>query len=157
MTKKDRWMPLRRGTYKGDEPPAAIAEYARREGITLEEARARLDKHAERSDIWLNDIYQVMRTDLGEGLIQLNIRRRDGKPIFRDWRHFQRIKNELVGEECEGVELYPAESRLTDTSNKYHIWCNADPKYRFPFGFEERDVEPESTGPERGLRQRRIP
>jgi hypothetical protein len=29
-------------------------------------------------------------------MVHLNIRRRDGGPIFRDWRHFQRIKNQLV-------------------------------------------------------------
>lgn len=39
-----------------------------------------------------------------------------------DWREFQRIKTELVGPEREAVELYPAESRLLDTSNEYHLW-----------------------------------
>jgi multidrug resistance efflux pump len=66
----------------------------------------------------------------------------------------QQIKNELVGEECEGIELYPAESRKVDTSNKYHMWCIADPAFRFPVGFRERDVvEHEVKGPS-GMRQR---
>lgn len=39
-----------------------------------------------------------------------------------DWRDFQRIKNELIGPEAEGLELYPAESRLLDPSNYYLLW-----------------------------------
>lgn len=61
-----------------------------------------------------------------------------------DWRDFQRIKNELVGPECEGVELFPAESRLVDTANQYHIWVIDSPAFRFPFGFSERLI----LGPE---------
>jgi hypothetical protein len=86
----------------------------------------------------------------------LNIRRRDGKPIFRDWRHFQWIKNELVGEECEGLELYPAESRLNDTSNKYHLFVFADPTYRIPFGMQDRDVIERDDAKKPGHRQRRM-
>src|SRR5690606_20517486 len=40
-----------------------------------------------------------------------------------DWREFQQLKNYLVGEEWEGVELYPAESRLVDPSNRFYLWC----------------------------------
>ncbi len=52
----------------------------------------------------------------------------------------QRIKNELVGEECEGVELYPAESRLVDSSNQFHMFVCKEPGTKFPFGFENRYV-----------------
>src|ERR1043165_2191444 len=44
------------------------------------------------------------------------------KTADHDWRDYQRIKNELVGPEAEGVELYPAESRLVDTSNQFHLY-----------------------------------
>ena len=71
--------------------------------------------------------------------IQLNIARHDGQPCT-SWRDFQRIKNELVGAECEGVELFPAESRLVDTSNEYHLWVKPDREYRFPMGFWRRMV-----------------
>ena len=67
---------------------------------------------------WINDIYQVAVHELGDKAVHLNIRRRDGGPILRDWRHFQLIKNQLIGEECEAVELYPAESRLVDTTEQ---------------------------------------
>jgi len=101
-------------------------------------------------EVWLNDLYQVV-IHRQQGMIHLNIRRVDGYP-GRDWRHFQQIKNELVGEEYEAVELYPAESRKADTANKYHLWVINDPSFRFPFGFTERQVcDEESDVP--GLRQ----
>lgn len=40
-----------------------------------------------------------------------------------DWREFQQLKNQLAGEEWEGLELYPAESRLRDVGNAYLLWC----------------------------------
>ena len=40
----------------------------------------------------------------------------------RDWREFQRIKNDLWGNETEAVELYPAESRKQDPSNAFFLW-----------------------------------
>jgi hypothetical protein len=118
-----------------------------------------LDEESRNTTYWINDLYLVARRVFpGSPIVQLNIRRRDGKPILRDWRHFQEIKNQLVGEECEGVELYPAESRLVDTSNKYHIWCHLDPKFRFPVGFDYRHVE--DANPKRnkvpGIRQRKL-
>jgi hypothetical protein len=73
--------------------------------------------------------------------IHLSIRRTD-RGAARDWRDMQRIKNELVGPEVEAVELYPAESRLVDAANQYHLWCF--PAFRFTFGFNQRDVQ----GPE---------
>jgi hypothetical protein len=40
-----------------------------------------------------------------------------------DWRDYQALKNFLVGEEWEAVELYPSESRLVDPSNRFYLWC----------------------------------
>ena len=54
-------------------------------------------------------------------LVWLSIRNNDRSPR-RDWRDFQRIKNEIVGAEVEMVELYPQESHKVDTSNQYHLW-----------------------------------
>ena len=68
----------------------------------------------------------------------LVIRRVDSEPV-RDWRHLQRIKNELCGPECEAVEIYPAESRLVDTSNQYHLFVMEEGA-RIPFGYMERMV-----------------
>lgn len=103
-------------------------------------------------EIWLNSRYQVVKSLVGDGdmgpLIHLSIKRRD-RASMHDWRELQRIKNELVGPDAEGVELYPAESRLVDTSNQYHLWVF--PKFKFPFGYGDRMVALESAA---GAQQR---
>lgn len=75
-------------------------------------------------EVWGNNLYtvHVRRT---KRLIHLSIHRHDRAPA-RDWRHFQRIKNEIVGPEYEAVEIYPSEARLVDTSNQYHLWVILD-------------------------------
>lgn len=40
-----------------------------------------------------------------------------------DWRDFQSIKNDIAGRDWEAVELYPAESRCKDPSNRFYLWC----------------------------------
>ena len=57
-----------------------------------------------------------------------------------DWRDYQWIKNELVGEENEAIEFYPAESRLVDTCNQFHLWVFENPKHGIPIGFVQRAV-----------------
>ena len=61
----------------------------------------------------------------------LDITSRDNAPC-KNWRHFQQIKNELIGPEYEAMELFPAESRLVDAGNEYHLWVHATPGVRFP-------------------------
>jgi hypothetical protein len=77
---------------------------------------------------FMNDKYVVYRRllksssgDLPDA-IHLSIRRQDRQPCH-DWRDFQRIKNQLAGPEWEAMEIYPAESRLVDGANQYHLWC----------------------------------
>jgi hypothetical protein len=92
-----------------------------------------------------NDLYNVQLRRLEAShpsappLIWLSISRKD-RDTIKDWRDLQRIKNELVGPECEGVEIYPAESRLVDTSNQFHLWVVDDPTFRWPFGYTEREI-----------------
>ena len=96
-------------------------------------------------EVWLNSIYQVnvKRMEKPKGwpcdIIHLSIKTLT-KRAEHDWRDFQRIKNELVGPEHEAVELYPAECRLVDTSNQYHLWVMAEPEVFYPFGFTQRAV-----------------
>jgi hypothetical protein len=61
-----------------------------------------------------------------------------GRSARHDWRDFQRIKNELVGPEYEAIEIYPAESRLVDTCNQYHLYVFKT--WRPPQGFRVRLV-----------------
>lgn len=66
----------------------------------------------------------------------LSIKRNDREPL-RSWSDLQQIKNLLVGPEHEGVEVFPAESRLVDGANQYHLWVLAKPGARFRYGFNE--------------------
>jgi len=150
-----KWQPLRRAIAK-PVSEQLIADHMRLNDQTREQVLAMLDSEEAAVEIWRNDIYQVALRRLDAKLVHLNIRRVDGGPILRDWRHFQQIKNELVGEECEAIEIYPAESRKVDTSNKYHLFAIADPTFRFPCGDlfgNVRSVSYES-GKSAGTRQR---
>lgn len=86
-------------------------------------------------DLWMNDTYTVIREDC-EDWVHLSIRRNDREPVT-DWRDKQEIKNQLVGEECEGLELFPAESRVVDTANQYHLWVIRSPGAGIGVGFHE--------------------
>jgi hypothetical protein len=90
-----------------------------------------------------NNRYQVMVTeqkapDPWAKVTWLSIKRLDRAPVH-DWRDLQRLKNEIVGPEVEAVELYPAESRLVDTSNQYALFCFTN-GLRLPFGYTQRLV-----------------
>jgi hypothetical protein len=86
-------------------------------------------------------------------VIWLSIKRRDKAPVH-DWRDLQVIKNLIVGPEHEGFEIYPAESRLVDTANQYHVFVFLDPKVRLPVGFRTREVTGAEQAAAVGARQR---
>lgn len=105
--------------------------------------------------VFRNSRYTVLvrRVSFGDewpDMYHLSIKRND-KGVIHDWRDMQRIKNEIVGPENEGVELYPKESRLVDSANQYHMYVLVDPKITFPFGYRERLVSESQTG---GAKQR---
>jgi hypothetical protein len=60
----------------------------------------------------------------GHRIWYLRIGRIDREPIH-NWSTLQTIKNEIVGAEYEAVELYPAQSRLMNNENVYHLWILA--------------------------------
>ncbi len=101
---------------------------------------------------WINDLYVVIAKPMAQGATHLSIRRIDRKAC-RDWRHFQKIKNQLCGKEREGLELYPAESRLVDTANQYHIWV-MPPGVRLEIGRNRRSVVDHGDHPIPGVVQR---
>lgn len=88
-----------------------------------------------------NSRYQVVVSfeypDGWPPMAHLSIKAHD-KRCARDWRDMQRIKNELCGPEAEGVELYPAESRLMDEANQFHIFVIHPDAGTFPFGQKYR-------------------
>ena len=95
-------------------------------------------------EVWMNDTYQVnvrrgLACSIGK-VTHLSIKRRDKQPIT-DWRDKQEIKNQLVGKENEAIELYPAESRLVDTANQFHLWVFEDESIVVPVGWTDRIVD----------------
>jgi hypothetical protein len=146
------WTPLARVAH-GTVTPQQVADIARSTGVSVGAAQAMFDRIRSEETLWANETYQVSVRDLpgfatlsgkvGQGGRHLSIKRIDQEPVH-DWRDLQRIKNELLGPECEAVELYPAESRLVDSANQYHLWGTADPAFRFGFGFEDRFTSDDS-------------
>lgn len=106
--------------------------------------------------IFRNGIYTVHVRYMDErgmnGAVHLSIRHNERKAI-RDWRHFQRIKNEFVGTERTAVEVYPPESQLQDEANQYHLWV-LPIGVTMPFGFKERFVRNPEEAKEWGGKQR---
>jgi hypothetical protein len=97
------------------------------------------------TDTYENDEYKVVvkqdklnvegrEGTIGE-IVWLSICRLDREAIH-NWRDLQTIKNMLVGENCFGYEVYPAEDQLVDTANQYHLWCIPNGA-SLQFGFKE--------------------
>ncbi len=104
-----------------------------------------LNNKAEHEEVWMNDLYQVSVMRGENKTVHLSIKRIDKEPIH-DWRDLQEIKNQLMGKECEALELYPAESRRVDTANQYHLWGKSDPTWRIAVGFNEGRLMYGETG-----------
>ena len=125
--------------FQAAECPIPSIKMLKRQGMKKSEALA-FQQWFRKGKTYLNSIYQVqLRDHHAEGwprMVWLSIKRRDKEPI-RDWRDLQRIKNELIGPENEAIELFPAESRLVDTSNQYHLYALKERGQRFPFGMND--------------------
>lgn len=142
--KKLVWLPFKKTYPERDAVVVKVAQLKRKFTDTDEE---KLVSECLSDEFYRNNLYQVVVRHVesqGRKMAHLSIKRID-REIIRDWRHLQRIKNELVGEENEAVELYPAESRLVDTANQYHLWVLENPAERFPFGFDDGRVISEKS------------
>lgn len=69
---------------------------------------------------WPNDRYGVQLI-VSNGLHVLMVRRHDEGDDF-PWRDLQRIKDELVGEDREAVQVFPKKSEIVDEADMAHIW-----------------------------------
>jgi hypothetical protein len=87
---------------------------------------------AANTEAWRNSLLRCIEGDRA-GVLHLSIKRFD-RAAVRDWRHLQAIKNEVAGPEREAVELFPAESRLVDGANEYHLWV-APEGGSYPVGY----------------------
>ena len=142
----DNWTPFEVGVpiQKTEAEMRAMAEGM---GRSYEEVKGCYDD-MHTHEIFLNNKYQVMVRVLRDhpwGLItHLSIKRLDKAPVH-DWRDLQRIKNEIVGEDFEAIELYPAERRVVDSANQYHLWVMPE-GVQVPLGWNERFVQDKSVG-----------
>lgn len=98
------------------------------------------------SETWKNSLYQVAihRPGAEGGWTWLSIRAND-RHWRHDWRHLQRIKNELLGEDVEAIELYPSADRTVDDANQYHLWALPAGE-RFPVGFNASEAPGHLSG-----------
>jgi hypothetical protein len=87
--------------------------------------------------IYQNNIYLCLVREYYE-ITHLSIKRYDKAPIH-NWQHLQQLKNDICGEEREGMEIYPAMSRIVDTCNQYHLWVLRK-GYRVIQGYNCRSV-----------------
>jgi len=118
------------------QPPEFFAGVFGGRTPSLQEKLFWIEERVRESASWTmfrNNFYFVV-IELTSPLIHACIRRHDGRPCT-DWNHLQQIKSELIGPEHEAVELFPAESRLINTTNEYHLWAHPHSGFRFPFGF----------------------
>jgi hypothetical protein len=86
-----------------------------------------------------------------DGELELSIHTHT-RNVRHDWREFQRIKTEVAGGEREACELYPAESRLVDRANEYHLWVLPAGE-RFPWSIDGGARSVSSTYTDEELRQ----
>lgn len=145
-----------------DEVDAMVRQLTGVHGISDDEAEVREAVEAElarayAAPTFLNDLYQVeVRTHFGPDaaqapipfLVHLSVKRRD-KGTLHDWRHLQEIKSRIIGPEFEAVELYPAELRVVDTANQYHLWCSYTRGgfgFGFPDGLRDDSADPGAVG-----------
>lgn len=89
----------------------------------------------------------------------LSIKRNDRAEVM-DWRDLQAIKSAICGPEAEALQLFPAESRVVDTANQYHLFAlmsdNGREFPRVPFGWttgQRREVEPGEKAKQRTFRK----
>ena len=124
--------------------------------LTREQARIVVNDKIEDSEIYLNNIYQVRvyRGSAADELVHienlngrctwLSMKRKDKRPM-NNWQDMQTIKNRLVGTECDAFQIFPAESRMLNTANQYHLIVLPE-GYLLPFGWHEgRSVVTENS------------
>jgi len=118
--------------------------------MTIEQARMGLYKDFY-AETYINDIYQiaVYRNEDADELIHvpelkgrctwLSIKRKDKRPV-NNWQDMQTIKNRLVGTDCDAIQIFPAETRMVNMANQYHLIVLPEDT-SLPFGWGKRSVD----------------
>lgn len=146
------WTPFHQEGFGPMPSEAEIEVAAKRARVTPAEMRKVYEDIRRHDILFVNSRYQVNvrkfppREDFPE-VISLSIKRLDKSRVGPErYRDFLRIKNEIVGPEYEGFELYPAMERNVDTANQYYMWVFTNPTYRVPVGFMENRMTDHSLG-----------
>lgn len=120
----------RRASASISRKPSAAWDAWERRAFAADELRGTAMEHMRCA--YVNAIYsvQVYECDVPDfgAVTHLAIRRHDGA-MSRSWSHLQRIKNELVGADRLGVEVFPPAGDLVDQADMQHLWV-------LPVGFE---------------------
>lgn len=66
--------------------------------------------------------------------------RRNDQGTGVTWADLQRVKDEIVGPERTGVQVFPAQADLVDAANIYHVWVLPE-GFRLPFGLDRIAAE----------------
>ena len=115
------------------------------------------------SAMYINEIYVVFVyrgadadkmvnvAELKGKCTHISMKRKDKRPM-NNWQDMQTIKNRLVGTEIDAIQIFPAESRLMNTANQYHLFC-FPPEVRLPVGWDERLVFTQSFSFDDGASQ----
>lgn len=90
--------------------------------------------------------------DTPDGWVALSIKRND-RQAECDWRILQRIKNDIMGEDREAVQLFPSMQRVLDTANQYFLFV-APKNYIIGIGQPEQEVSDENYAQKVGAVQR---
>jgi hypothetical protein len=107
--------------------------------VAPEEAMIRYKRYEGhfRRESYLNNRYSVQISDEATDwglVVHLWIQRHDGE-MARSWADMQRIKNELVGPNRVGVEVFPPEEELIDQANIAHVWVMPE-GFALPFSLK---------------------
>jgi len=89
---------------------------------------------ASTEELFMLGDYRIVHWPKMGFMTHLSISRKDGMPTH-NWWDLMHIKNEVLGEEVEACELYPANSRLVDEENVYHLFALPE-GMSFPFGMK---------------------
>ncbi len=101
---------------------------------TLQDAKAQF--HKMKSEAWwANDLYQACVDVQENGWVHISLKRND-RGTYISWQHKQWIKNDIVGEDKNAMEMFPAEDRVVNCANQYHLWVHKELAHiGFPIGY----------------------
>jgi len=113
-------------------------------GVTMRKAKESYRDTIENEKVYVNDLYYVFVNEENDW-IHLSIKTHDKSTDHAiGWQHKQWIKNDICGVEAEGVELFPAESRMVNSANQYHIWVLTENR-KIPCGWHEGRLVTDNT------------